>query len=88
MHSHHGLHVTRHVLQPLLQLQQQERNHNNMLIVWNEIMITVFDFQDFSLVVSGCFGGSGNDIDMSDTVYQSEVTQSVDSFNVLTGVVQ
>jgi len=49
---------------------------------------TVFDLQHFSLVVSGCFGGSGNDIDMSDTVYQSEVTQSVDSFNVLTGVVQ
>ena len=51
-------------------------------------MITVFDFQDFSLVVSGWFGSSGNDVSMSDAVHQSEVAQSVDSFNVLTGVVQ
>jgi len=57
---------------------------------------TVFDLQNFSLVVSGCFGGAGNDIDMSDTVYQSEVgvlqqtdfTTTETGFNVLTGLVQ
>ena len=48
---------------------------------------TVFNVQNFSLVASGCFGGSGNDVG-GDSVYQSEVRQGVDGFEVLTGVVQ
>ena len=48
---------------------------------------TVFHKQNFSLVVSGCFGGSGNDIDMGETVYQSEVMQGVDGFDVLTSAI-
>jgi len=62
--------------------------HNGDVLTMNITGHTVFDSQNFSLVVSGCFGGTGNDIDMSETVYQSEVMQGVDSFNVLTGVVQ
>jgi len=67
-----------------------------------EIKVTghaVFNQQNFSLVISGCFGGTGNDINMTESVYEVEEFEFVQEqnggignvkkgFDVLTGVVQ